>query len=140
MIDIKDPVIEKYVTREYEGAPEVPMERENRKILIARDIGALKGFYEAIKSLDHDAMGKFFGFPASAIEAFDDEEKMLYRQDLPQEVRESECYPFIQFVLSKDNWQEEIKLAEQNAEAIKKVSPRLFAAYTNYIRNVVQGW
>ena len=138
--ELHEPIIDEYVTREYEGAPEIPMERERVEILVARDQDVFQGFHDAIQSLGHDAMGKFFGFPPSAIEAFGDEEKMLYRQDLPQEIRESECYPFIQFVLSKDNWQEEIKLAEQNAEAIKKASPKLFVEYTDYIKNTVEGW
>ncbi len=141
VVEWQEPVIDEYATREYEGAPEIAMKRQKREVLVAKDEVGLKGFRDAVASQDDTALGRFFGFPDSAIEAYNGQREGIVRQDLPEHIKDSEVYPFIQFgVLSKDNWWNEIKEAELNAAAIKKSSPKLFAEYTSYIRNTVEGW
>ncbi len=77
-------------------------------------------------TISHEDSGRLFGFPETAIEAFLDKKEKMPREELPDEVRNSECYPFLQFVVSRENWPQEIKTAERWAEVIKVNSPKLF--------------
>jgi hypothetical protein len=131
---------EGYAVREYEGAPEIPMNRERAGIYIGNSKEALENFHQAVMSIDDRALGRFFGIPETAIDAFvGDENERLYRQDLPDEIKQSDIYPFIHFVLSKDHWQEELEVIKGDAESVRRNSPKIFTEYVGYIRNMVGG-
>ncbi len=99
-------------------------------INIARNQDSLDALYSA--KGDEEA-GLAYGYPTTAIESFLSK-KAMSRSELPEEVKEKEFYPFIFFKLSKDNWQKEIKVAEQWANAVKKNSPRLFKEFMEDVR------
>ena len=75
------------------------------------------------------AIGMVLGFPETAIEAFIGERRALSRKKLPDDVRKSESVRFCDFMLSEDNWQEEIKQGQRYADFIKKVSPKIYQEF-----------
>jgi len=87
---------------------------------------------KAIESNNPDLIGRAYGFPSTSIEAFTGKRKRLNRKNLPKEVRESDGLAFCFFILSKDNWEEEIKQGKRNADYIKKISPYLYEKIMKY--------
>lgn len=84
-----------------------------------------------IYNIDHHESGRNFGFPETAIEAFSKGSKfVLYPNDLPIEIRETELGRFILgtslFTFSKEHFQEELKVYESWMNRIKEISPRLY--------------
>ncbi len=82
----------------------------------------------ALKEGRDAAFGTVYGFPATAVAMFNDESRRVKwdHTELPEGVRAGEILPFVQFILSKDNWQAELAEVEKWAQAIKKISPPLY--------------
>jgi len=80
----------------------------------------------ALKSNSDEMVGKAFGFPPTAIEAFVGKREVLDRQSLPLDIQHSDGVLFSSPTLSRDNWQEEIKRGQLYGEFIKKISPKLY--------------
>jgi len=91
--------------------------------------------------------GKAFGFPDTAIQAFENmckttegvspstKRTFMWRRELPDDVKQSDVYPYITFgVLSKENWQEEIKTAQKWRDTAKREHPKLHEEYTRWAR------
>lgn len=101
-------------------------------VLIAHsetDLNRLKG---ALSAGDSDEnLGLALGYPATAVEAYMGKRPALDKRQLAEDIKNSEAYPFIEFVISKDNWQEELKVADAWARAVKKNSPTLFEEKMN---------
>ena len=74
----------------------------------------------------HYEQGKMFGFPETAVRAFAEESNIKF-QDLPIDIRNSRLGLFIEkvhfFGLSKDHWQDELKLIETWMKSIDEVAP-----------------
>lgn len=95
-------------------------------ISIGRGQKELDIITEATIKNNDEAKGIAYGFPPTAVEAYLGKRKKLYRQNLPEEVRLSDSIAFCFFILSEDNWQEEIKQGQIYADYIKKISPYLY--------------
>lgn len=104
-------------------------ESEKLKLAVSRDKNKAEKLLELDPSEDHEEYGRLMGFPETAIKCFlDSNEKGDYSSRLPKD-----DYPdwtrdmlFDGFILSKDNWQEEIKTMKNWQQKLKKVSPSLF--------------
>lgn len=84
------------------------------------------------KKKQRELFGVAFGFPQSAIEAMNNPEKRMKLSDLPKWARESDGIMFFSPTLSRDNWQEEIRIGEERAAFIKRVSPDLYQEILNH--------
>ena len=80
---------------------------------------------------DHRTLGRLFGFPQTAIDAFvrDGWKCCIGKMDLPQEVQDQDYALFLQFALSKDNWRNEIETAQRWYEALLKYAPAILKEY-----------
>ena len=89
-------------------------------------------------------IGRMCGFPLSAIETYSKFTELggMERTEMMQNVVlspgekagmiSSEVLPFaLSFFISRDNWKEEVKVAEQWAREIKLVAPELFERFIN---------
>lgn len=86
--------------------------------------------------LEGKNLGRLFGFPQTAIEAYvkyakdgfqDKNEFMMKRSEIPEEIRNKDYFAFVGFGLSKEHWQEELETAKKWAAEIQKLSPTLYA-------------
>ena len=100
--------------------------REYMNILISRSKEELDFLKRALKENSDEMLGKAFGFLPTAVEAFIGRKEKLDINTLPQEIRESDAMIFSSPTLSKDNWQEEIKQGQRNADFIKKISLKIY--------------
>ncbi|PIP17311.1 MAG: hypothetical protein COX44_00585 [Candidatus Portnoybacteria bacterium CG23_combo_of_CG06-09_8_20_14_all_37_13] len=100
--------------------------RDQMNILIGRTSEDLEFLERALKSNSDEMVGKAFGFPPTAIEAFVGKREVLDRQSLPLDIQHSDGVLFSSPTLSRDNWQEEIKRGQLYGEFIKKISPKLY--------------
>jgi hypothetical protein len=82
-------------------------------------------------------LGKIYGFPKTAIEAFkknhnsmininNNKDEFFLTWEEVEEKIPKDLQPFIGFKFSKDHWEEELKILEKWAEEIKLVSPELY--------------
>lgn len=132
---------DEYVVREGETSQEIVMQRERVSIVVGTDEYCLKQFHEAQANMDDEVMGRLYGFPQTAIDAYLGKKEGVRRQNLPEEICKSDFYPFIQWgVLSKDNWKKEIETAKVNANTVKRNSQKIFEEYVRYIREDTDGF
>jgi len=117
----KEPEIEKFY------------QREQMKILIGRSKDDLNFLIKALESKSDELLGKAFGFPATAIEAYTGKREKLDFSTLPKEIRESDAVLFSSPTLSRDNWQEEIKQGQQYADFLKNISTRIYEEMRNVV-------
>lgn len=76
---------------------------------------------------DHEMYGKLMGYPDSAISAFEDEngnkagnELRLEREEYPEEL---DKLVFNSFILSKKNWEQEVKILQRWQNVLEKAAP-----------------
>lgn len=100
--------------------------RDQMNILIGRTSKDLEFLERALKSNSDKMLGKAFGFPPTAVEAFVGKREALDRQSLPLDIQHSDGVLFSSPTLSRDNWQQEIKQGQLYGEFIKKISPKLY--------------
>jgi hypothetical protein len=82
-----------------------------------------------------EEFGKAYGYPESTIDAYKNQENSMMAWELPDEIRNSDFYPFIMYRLSTDNWHQEIETAKLWAETVKANSPEIFEEYSEFIRS-----
>lgn len=90
-------------------------------LAIARDKETLLRLKQAEGNKDHQEYGRLMGYPDTAIDAFLDDEKLLPEKDYPDMTDK-----FMNFKLSKDHWQEEIKVITKWSQAIKQYAPKVY--------------
>lgn len=77
----------------------------------------------------HEELGEYMGYPKTAIEAFLGKTKR-YDEEFgdDQKIFDSKNIPMgiFGFALSRDNYEEEIKVAEEWVDALKKIAPDLY--------------
>lgn len=100
--------------------------REQIDVLIAKTQEDLDSLIRARKSNDGKLLGKAFGFPSTAIEAWVGKRKKLNVRSLPEEIQQSDAMLFSSPTLSADNWQEEIEYGKKCANSIKSISPVIY--------------
>lgn len=116
---VEEPEIEKFY------------QREQQKILIGRTREDLDFLIKAVQSDSNEMLGKAYGFPPTAVEAFTGKRKILNISNLPREIKESDGILFSSPTLSANNWQEEIKQGQRNADFIKSISPTIYKEMRN---------
>lgn len=116
------------VKRSYWSKEEPDVEKfydeEKMDVLIGRSQEELDTLIKALESEDDELIGKAFGHPLTAVEAFVGKRKPLNIYNLPKPLYEATY--FLSPTLSENNWQEEIQLAKRNADFIKRVSPDIY--------------
>lgn len=100
--------------------------RDQMNILVGRTPEDLVFLERALKSNSDEMLGKAFGFPPTAVEAFVGKRETLDRQSLPSDVQRSDAVLFSSPMLSRDNWQQEVKQGQLYGEFIKNVSQKLY--------------
>ncbi len=99
---------------------------------------------EAILLVDHEKMGRLFGIPETAVQAYvkareeGREKELLFEnlgewwQSLPEEEKKSlteeekEIFDFLTFTLSRQHWEEELEVLRRRREVIKTKAPNLY--------------
>lgn len=109
--------------------------REEMNILIGRTKEDLDFLIEAQKSKDDELLGRAYGFPPTAVEAWAGKRKGLNVKRLPKEVREGEAMLFSSPTLSADNWQKEIEQGQRDADYIKGISPIIYKELIEMMKN-----
>lgn len=82
---------------------------------------------------DHRTFGHLFGFPESAIEGFI-QGQTIKMEDLPDDIRRADYGLLLQFLLSKNNWQNEIKTVKRWYQVLYKNAPALLDEYLKYVK------
>jgi len=100
--------------------------RDQMNILIGRTSEDLEFLERALKSNSDEMLGKAFGFPPTAVEAFVGKRETLDRQSLPLDIQHSDGILFSSPTLSRENWQQETRQGQLYGEFIKKISPKLY--------------
>ena len=100
--------------------------RDQMNILIGQTPEDLEFLERALKSNSDEMIGKAFGFPPTAVEAFVGKRETLDRQSLPLDVQNSDEILFSSPTLSRDNWQQEARQGKLYGEFIKNLSPKLY--------------
>lgn len=103
--------------------------REHIEVLVARTEKELAEISEALKSGSPELIGQAYGYPEGSIPVFEGKRPQLDIQSLPPEIRTSDAIIFSSPTLSADGWQGEIKLGQQYADFLKKVSPQVYQEY-----------
>ena len=96
------------------------------EFLIGKDQETLTKLKNVSKEVGGSEDAKIFDIPATAIDAWNNgTTKDL--ETLPDDIRNSEVFQFIDFALSEDHWKEEIEFVRRRADAIKNLAPELYA-------------
>lgn len=103
--------------------------REHLRVLVARGEKELKNLKEALESNSPQLIGQAYGFPKSAIEAFNHERPALDAKTLSKEMQKTDAMIFSTPTLSADNWPEEIKQGQSYADFLKMFSPKIYQEY-----------
>lgn len=114
-----------YTIRGDEKFKNPPIERFS--IYVGKDQNWLKRIKEAATD---EELGACYGFPETAIEAYGGKRKRLpYDAKLPDELKTETR--FADFVMSEDNWREEVKTGKQWGKTIRELNPRLYDRIVN---------
>ncbi len=90
-------------------------------VAVAKDKETMERLKKAEADADHEEYGRLMGYPDTAIDAFMHKEKLLPEVDYPEKNDKT-----LDFKLSKDHWQEEIKVIKKWSQAIKQYSPKIY--------------
>lgn len=100
---------------------------------IGKDIECRDRIKNAFGEKDNDKKdlnaGNELGYPPTAIEGYRSG-KIKKFDSLPEEVRNSEYVKFLNFLLSEDHWEDELKAVKERANALKEISPELYRKIT----------
>jgi hypothetical protein len=69
--------------------------------------------------------GLSLGFPETAVDAWVSKD-LIDQKELPEEMRNSLEYAFVDFRLSRNHWQEEFELVKERAHKIQELAPKIF--------------
>ncbi len=103
-----------------------PTTEKEIEILIGGTQQDLDNLVYAYETSDSELLGRAYGFPATATEAYLGKRPRLDVDALPKKIKHGEAMAFGGFIFSADNWEEEIKQAQVWADFIKKVSPSIY--------------
>ncbi|MEA3453139.1 MAG: hypothetical protein U9Q96_02265 [Patescibacteria group bacterium] len=119
---------------------EIFEEREKIVIEIARNQEELREYLKTIEGGSDKELGKMYGFPESAIEAYlrseDDPGIVMSRKNLPEDIRKQEWSLFATFMMSKDKWEEELEVVKQWSETVNRISPEIYKEYIEYMKKM----
>lgn len=90
-------------------------------VAVTRNKETMEKLKKVEANADHQEYGRLMGYPNTAIDAYLNKEKLLSEKDYP-----NLSGNIMDFKLSKDHWQEEIKVIQQWSQVIKQYSPKLY--------------
>ena len=98
------------------------------RFAIARDKETVLSLRSLDPARDHREYGLLMGYPESAVEAFvkSKEIKQTRQKDGGPTWKLIKDRSVVNFALSKDNWQDEIKTSERWNEVLRKYAPELY--------------
>ncbi len=70
-------------------------------------------------------IGENLGYPKTAIEGYISR-KFKKNDSLPEKVKNSEYINFLNFKLSEEHWEDELKAVKERSDALKQISPNLY--------------
>lgn len=78
--------------------------------------------------------GEAVGFPQTAVAAFERMERgnkraLMRQEELPEEITTREEMAFLNFMLSRDHWGEELRAIRNQIDILKKRAPRLYDSW-----------
>ena len=126
---IMDSTIE---TEESSENPKNKTKHELVFIIAGKDKKSLNQLSSAKTSED---FGRAYGYPETSVISFEDKDKTMMAWELPDEIKQSDFYPFIMYRLSKENWQQEIELAKTWAETVRANSPQMFEEFSRFVKD-----
>jgi len=100
--------------------------------------GDIQKLKKAMEENDEDLMGKMFGFPQTAIDAFKKGE-IIDDNDLPKEIKEEDYFKFAtSFKMSKEHWREELGYIKKWADFVKEKSPKIYEEYVEMMETIIK--
>lgn len=105
-------------------------------IFIAQDVNTLDRLVNAIHDKNDIEIGHALGYPPTAVAAFNTDDKILVKRDLPPEIKYSEIGQLIKFTLSKNHWNDEIKIVQNWLDVLKSTSPIIYSECIKHYRTV----
>jgi len=100
-------------------------------ILTAKNEGDLKEVVEADKNGDDKKFGIMMGYPQTSVDSFNTEGAFDWESELPleqvQKLKEEGVTPFINFMPSKEGWENELELVRERMNIINSKFPKLYA-------------
>lgn len=96
-------------------------------IFLSRDKTHAKKLAEAVKLKDHRQIGMLLGFPQSAVDAFISKDTLpLSEWPISTETVSAESMRFLNHMLSRGNWEEEISYLPAFSRRIKELSDKIY--------------
>lgn len=90
-------------------------------IFVGCDEESVEELRAAVEIMDHKRVGHALCYPASAVEAFGTNEAVSIR--LLQRHDQLECEPYVWFMLSRQNYENELLVVQEWFEVVKEYSP-----------------
>jgi hypothetical protein len=105
---------------------------EQTDIFITREQETLDVLIAANKAGDTLVLGDLYGYPATAIQAFLNDD-LLPIEEMPASIDgiTDEQLAFLQHRLSRDNWRDEVRYLPEYAARLKQLSPKIYAEHLN---------
>lgn len=110
---------------------------ERTTYLVAKTKDDIEKLRRADAGEDSSLYGEVYGFPKTSIDAFNNDE-IAGINDIPENIRKSEAYIFTTFMLSKNNWKEELETVKQWSDFVKKVSPKIHKEQMRIMKEIVE--
>lgn len=115
---------------------EIHLDREKITIEVARNEEIKESLKKALAEEDHTKLGELYGFPKTAIEAFNKPNGLIKFDELPDDIRNDEAYAFYTFEMSRDNFREEFETIKKWSEFVKQSSQKIYKEYLENRREV----
>ena len=106
---------------------------QRRTVAIGRDDDAIGAMEEANRTRDPVLLGRAYGFPETAIAAFNAQEDLIGLEELKELVPDPALRAFIPR-LSRNHWREELAQGQRDLEAVRQISPVILEELMQAIR------
>jgi len=109
---------------------------ERVQYIFAKKKEDIEKYKRAGQEESDELFGEVYGFPQTAVKAFNQPNGLIKYNELPENIRNDEAYAFYTFELSRENFQQEFETVKKWAEFIKRNSPKIYKEYLEERRGV----
>ena len=109
---------------------------ERVKYIFAKKKEDIEKYKRADQEESDELFGEVYGFPRTAIKAFNQPNSKIKYYELPEDIRNDEAYAFYTFEMSRENFREEFETMKKWAEFVKQNSPKIYQDYIEYRKKV----
>lgn len=102
---------------------------ERVQYIFAKQKEDIDKYKRAGQGKSDELFGEVYGFPQTAIKAFNQLNGLIKYSELPKDIRDDEAYAFYTFEMSRDNFREEFETIKRWAEFVKRNSPKIYREY-----------